>query len=148
MAGKPKRMSLVKQLLRMHHNGKGYKTIARTLSMSKNTVKSYVSKVKASRIPIADLLALEDPELEAAVLAGNPAYKDERYEPIKQKLGYYTKELKRVGVTRLILWEEYKTEFSPNHYCYSQFCVLLRQYQYSSKPSMVLEHHAADKLYL
>lgn len=148
MAGKPKRMSLVKQLLRMHHNGKGYKTIARTLSVSKNTVKSYVSKVKASRIPIANLLALENPELEAALLAGNPAYKDERYEPIKQKLEYYTKELKRVGVTRLILWEEYKTEFSPNHYCYSQFCVLLRQYQYSSKPSMVLEHHAADKLYI
>jgi len=148
MAGKPKRMSLVKQLLRMHHNGKGYKTIARTLSVSKNTVKSYVSKVKVSRIPIKELLSLEDPELEAALLAGNPAYKDDRYEPLKQRLEYYNEELKRVGVTRMILWEEYKAEFTPNYYCYSQFCVQLRQYQYSSKPSMILEHQAGDKLYI
>jgi hypothetical protein len=57
MAGKPKRMSLVKQLLRMPHNSKGCKAIARTLSVSKKTVKSYATKVKASRISIADLLA-------------------------------------------------------------------------------------------
>lgn len=76
MAGKPKRMSLVKQILRMYHQGKGYKTIARSLSVSKNTVKSYVGKVKISRIPIASLLTLEDPELEAALLSGNPAYRD------------------------------------------------------------------------
>lgn len=30
MAGKPKRMSLVKQILRMHYQGKGFKTIARS----------------------------------------------------------------------------------------------------------------------
>jgi transposase/uncharacterized protein YeaO (DUF488 family) len=148
MAGKPTRMSLVKQLLRMHQKGKGYKTIARTLSVSKNTVKSYVLKVKESRIPIEELLNLEDPILEKALLAGNPAYKDERYEPLKEKLDYYIKELKKVGVTRTLLWEEYKAEFAPNHYCYSQFCELLRQYRRSSKPSMVLEHYPGDKLYI
>jgi len=74
MAGKPTRMSLVKQLLRMHHNGIGFKTIARTLCVSKNTVKSYVLKVKDSGIPIENLLKLEDPLLEKALLAGNPAY--------------------------------------------------------------------------
>ena len=68
MAGKPKRMSLVKQILRMHHKGEGYKTVARTLGVSKNTVKNYVSKVKASCIPLATLLSLEDPELEAALI--------------------------------------------------------------------------------
>ena len=148
MSGKPKHMSLVKQLLRMYHNGKGYKTIAKTLSVSKNTVKSYVSKVKDSRIPIKTLLSLEDPELEATLLAGNPAYKDDRYEPLKEKLAYYNTELKRVGVTRMILWEEYKTEYNPNYYCYSQFCVLLREYRHSSKPSMVLDHRPGDKLYI
>ena len=96
MSGKPKHMSLVKQLLRMYHNGKGYKTIAKTLSVSKNTVKSYVSKVKDSRIPIKALLSLEDPELEATLLAGNPAYKDDRYEPLKEKLAYYIRNSKEL----------------------------------------------------
>lgn len=59
MAGKPKRMSLIKQLLRMHLKGDGYKTIARTLEISKNTVKRYVAKVNEGRVPIKSLLALE-----------------------------------------------------------------------------------------
>lgn len=132
----------------MHHQGKGHKTIARALSVSKNTVKSYVCKVAVSGIPLKDLLALEDPQLEAALLAGNPAYKDDRYEPLKGKLDYYSKELKKVGVTRMTLWEEYKADLGPPHYCYSQFCALLRQYHHTSKPSMVLEHRAGDKLYI
>ncbi len=148
MAGKPKRMSLVKQILRMHNLGKGYKSIARSLSISKNTVKSYISRVLISGIPISELLLLEDPELEKSLLSGNPAYKDARYEPIKEKLVYYNKELTRVGVTRITLWEEYKSDFPLAHYSYSQFCALLRQYQFSSKPSLVLEHFVGDKLYI
>lgn len=148
MAGKPTRMSLVKQLLKMYHNGDGYKTIARTLSVSKNTVKSYVLRVQQSSVSIEDLLKLEDPILEKMLLAGSPAYKDERYDVLKEKFEYYSKELKKVGVTRMLLWEEYKAEFTPDYYRYSQFCELLRQYQRNSKPSMVLEHHPGDKLYI
>ena len=100
MAGKPKPMSQVKQILRMHADGKGIKTIARSLGISKNTVKDYLRKVEISRIDIDELLKLEDPVLEQRLLSGNPAYKDERYEYLKGKLDYYLKELKRVGVTR------------------------------------------------
>jgi DNA-binding NarL/FixJ family response regulator len=44
MARKIKMMNQVKQLLIMHHQGKGKKIIARALDMSKNTVKSYIDK--------------------------------------------------------------------------------------------------------
>lgn len=148
MAGKPKRMSLVKQLLRMHSLGKGIKTIARELQVSKNTVRSYVRRVEVSRISLSSLLSLEDPELEAALLAGNPAYRDPRYEPLKNKLDYYHNELKQVGVNRVVLWEEYKAEHPNSHYCYSQFCVVLRQHRLAGKPSLVLDHHPGDKLYI
>ncbi|PCH76034.1 MAG: hypothetical protein COB98_07395 [Flavobacteriaceae bacterium] len=73
MSGKPTRMSLVKQLLRMHHNGIGIKTIARTLCVSKNTVKSYILKVKDSGIPFGNLLKLEDPLLEISVARWKPS---------------------------------------------------------------------------
>ena len=46
MAGKPKCMSQIKQLLLMHHQGLGIKAIARALDMSKNTVKSYLGKLE------------------------------------------------------------------------------------------------------
>ena len=40
-------MSQIKQLILLHKQGKGRKTIARLLGMSKNTVKSYLTKVDA-----------------------------------------------------------------------------------------------------
>lgn len=46
MAGKPKPMSQIKQLLIFYDQGKGIKAIARILQMSKNTVKSYIAKLK------------------------------------------------------------------------------------------------------
>ena len=147
MAGKPKRMSQVKQILRMHLQGKGIKTIAKILCISKNTVKNYLSKALHGKVSIEALLALEDLELETLLLAGNPAYKDERYEQLKIKLDYYTKELRRVGVNRQVLWEEYKSDF-PLGYGYSQFCYHLQQYRLVQKPSMVLDHHPGDKLFI
>jgi hypothetical protein len=77
----------------MHLQGKGIKTIAKALFISKNTVKNYLSKVLNTKVSIEALLALEDPVLETTLLSGNPSYKDERYEQLKDKLDYYTKEL-------------------------------------------------------
>lgn len=147
MAGKPKRMSQIKQLLRMHLQGKGIKHIARTLSISKNTVKGYLLKVSQNPIAIKVLLNLEDTELEAKLLPGNPAYKDLRYETLKHKLEYYSKELKRVGVTRMVLREEY-IQSCPDGYGNSQFCYHLHQYLNNQKPSMVLSHNPGEKLYI
>ncbi|MEX0681260.1 MAG: helix-turn-helix domain-containing protein, partial [Balneolales bacterium] len=63
MAGKPKPMSQIKQLLRLHQQGAGKKHIARTLSISRNTVKAYLEKVTGSGWDVEQLLALEDPVL-------------------------------------------------------------------------------------
>lgn len=91
----------------MHLQGKGKKTIARALSVSKNTVKEYIAKASQNPIAIAELLELEDPVLEAKLLPGNPAYKDARYDYLKEHFDYYSKELNKVGVNRVLLWEEY-----------------------------------------
>ncbi|MGQ1889975.1 helix-turn-helix domain-containing protein [Thermophagus sp. OGC60D27] len=64
MAGKPKSMSQIKQLLHLHQQGKGKKQIARILGISKNTVKSYLQKIEDSSLHIPDLLKLEGPVLE------------------------------------------------------------------------------------
>src|SRR5665647_3159321 len=107
MAGKPKSMSQIKQLLQLHEQGKSKKFIARSLGISKNTVKVYLSKLALSTFDIQSLLTLDDPILEGKFHAGNPAYKDERFDHFKTKLDYFSKELTRVGVTRQLLWEEY-----------------------------------------
>lgn len=131
----------------MHLQGKGKKTIARALSVSRNTVKEYIAKATQNPIAITELLELEDPVLEAKLLPGNPAYKDARYDYLKEHFDYYSKELNKVGVNRVLLWEEYSHN-NPHPYSYAQFCHHLLQYRRSSKPSMVMEHKPGDKLYL
>lgn len=148
MAGKVKSMSTIKQLLQLHKKGIGKKAIARSLNMSKNTVKAYLDKLQASKLDIDTLLALDDPILEARFHSGNPAYKsDNRYEHLIGKVGYYLKELNKQGVTQQLLWEEY-IESYPEGYSRSQFCYHLSQHLKAQNPSMVLQHKPGEKLYV
>lgn len=147
MAGKPKRMSQIKQLLQLHKQGKGKREIARILGISKNTVKTYLEKLNLLKLSIDKLLMLDDIELESKFHPGNPAYSDDRFNRLKTKLDYYTKELQRNGVTRKLLWEEYRHDFSKG-YGLTQFCYHLSQHLTAGNPSMVLQHKAGEKLYI
>lgn len=148
MAGKTKAMSQIKQLLQMYQKDCKIKEIARSLGMSKNTVKAYLDKYRSLCYGVEYLLSLDDPVLESKFHSGNPAYKEnQRYEFIKSKVGYYKKELKRVGVTRRLLWEEYKQTY-PDGYSYSQFCYHLDQLFNTRNPSMVLNHNPGEKLFV
>ena len=147
MAGKVKPMSQIKQLLQLRKQGKSRKFIARSLGISKNTVKSYLTKIYELKLSIDDLLALEDPELEMKFHDGNPAYKDPRFEDIKSKLDYFKEELEQPGVTRKLMWEEYR-ESNPDGYGYTQFCYHLKQHLIASRPSMVLTHKPGEELFV
>ena len=148
MAGKPKPMSQIKQLLRLHQQGTGIKSIAKKIGVSRNTVRSYLNKLKALKMDVPALLELDDPVLEAKFHVGNPAYKDPRYDQLKPRLDYFVKELTTgVGITKQLLWEEYREAVSPA-YGYSQFCFHLSQYMLAQNPSMVVPHKPADQLYM
>lgn len=147
MAGKPKEMSQIKQLLQMHKQGLGNKTIARNLGISKNTVKSYLGKYRSSKLSLETLLKMEDHALEKVFHSGNPAYKDTRFDTLKNQLNYYTCELKKVGVTKKLLWEEYRLSH-PQGYSLSQFSFHLSQHLQNKNPSMVLKHEPGEKLFV
>lgn len=147
MAGKPKRMGQVKQLIRLYEQGLGKKTIARRLGMSKNTVKAYIQKIEKGELSTSTLLTLDEPILEGKMFAGNPSYKCDKYYTIKDDLDYYSKELGKTGVTRRLLWEEYLGKH-PDGYRYTQFCYHLAQYLLNKNPSMVLHHTPGEKLFI
>jgi len=147
MAGKPKRMSQIKQLLRLQSEGYQIKSISRELGISKNTVKTYLNKLSLLKYSIESLLLMDDPVLEAVFHAGNPAYKDSRFEKLKERLDYYEKELRRKGVTKRLLWEEYRAE-TPDGYSHTQFCYHLSQHLQNKNPSLKLEHQPGEKLFV
>jgi transposase len=147
MAGEIKPMSQIKQLLQLHKKGESKKQIARCLGMSKNTVKTYLLKLYHLKMNVDDLLLLDDPELERKFHEGNPACKDPRFEYIKEHLDLYRKDLEDVGVTKRLLWEEYR-QSCLGGYGYTQFCHHLNQQLLARKPTMVLTHKPGEKLFV
>ncbi|ASY61174.1 IS21 family transposase [Sinorhizobium sp. CCBAU 05631] len=56
-------------------------------------------------------------------------------------------ELKKPGVTLLMLWEEYRS-VHPDGYGYSRFCELFRLFEQRLSPTMRQEHAAGDKAFM
>lgn len=134
MAGKTKQMSKIKQMLQLHLDGVSNRKIATQLEMNKETVNRYVKRAESDSMNIIDLLKLDDPVLEHRMKGGSPAYTDERFESLKGKLPYLTKEKTRKHVTLKLLWEEYKEE-NPEGYSLTQFRFHCRQDNLASRRS-------------
>src|ERR1700734_846959 len=67
---------------------------------------------------------------------------------IDEEIGMPAKrELKRPGVTMMILWEEYR-DVHPDGYGYSRFCDLLRGFERRLTPVMRQHHVAGEKAFV
>lgn len=60
----------------------------------------------------------------------------------------YCKELKRKGMTKRLLWEEYHTQYQACAYGYTQFCEYYTRWLGTQKRSMRQHHIAGDKLFI
>lgn len=132
----------------MRSEGFYFKTIARNLGISKNTVKKYFVKLDQSSLSESELLQLEDHELESLLsIKTNLPEGDQRYPVLERLLSGYRQELKRKGVTRWVLWEEYRQQY-PHGYSYGQFCYHIQQYLKRDEATMHFEHEKGDKLFM
>ena len=146
MAGEKLNMSKVKQIIRLREKGIALQVIARSVGISRNTVKKYLRLIKEKGYSFQDLLSQDDEQLERLVSEEDKVYL-ERYQALEKLFPYIEKELQRTGVTRWILWGEYKEKY-PEGYSYPQFCSYLRQWKSIQGATMHFEHDAADKMYI
>jgi len=147
MAGKRITMSSLKQILLLRNLGTGKKTIAKQTGVSKITINEYFRQIERKGYVLQDIIQLEEPELEA--LFTNAKENDEiaRYNVLKELFPYFSEELRRTGVNRMVLWQEYKAKH-PWGYSYSQFCYHYQQWTTSNKTSLHIEQKPGDKVYV
>jgi len=124
--GKQKRMDQVKLILETYQRTNSIKSTARQLGMSKNTVRSYLRKLEVEQAPIKEVLALEEDDAIKLMYSQEEKASMDRAVILKSKMEYFIKELRRVGVTKYLLWQEYRIEY-PLGYGYSQFCEHLKR---------------------
>ena len=93
------------------------------------------------------LLSLSDPSLWEALNPPERSDKEDnpRYDSLLERIPCIIKDLKRPGVTRQLLWREYKLE-DPEGYGYAQFCVHLTNYLQKDRATMHFEHKPGEYL--
>lgn len=154
MAAKTKHMHQVKQIIELSLKGKSIREVARLTGIARNTVREYLRKVKSLELPSPGLLAMED-ELLSELLNKEMApgnangtmslTEDERFKIIESQLEYYSAELRKRGVTRYLLWEEYRKD-NPDGYRYTQFCEYIRRYQRRNEAVMHFNHKPGEQM--
>lgn len=141
-------MSQIKHILRLHQQGKSIKFIARSLSVSRNTVRKYLSLGQASARTTAELLETEEGLLGQILLPGDGSLQSDRYQRLRDQYEYFCTELSRPGVTRWLLWSEYR-QSHPDGYSYSQFCWHLQQLDKAGQVTLAnLPHPPGEQLYV
>lgn len=127
MANKLVSMLQIKRTLQLFEAGHSGRFIAKQTGLSRNTLRYYQDKFSASGLTHTELLSLSDTTLSELVYGEPPKrVKTSRQDRFDNLVDYFTTELKRVGVTRQLLWKEYR-EQDADGYEYSQFCDRLRQ---------------------
>src|SRR5690606_36899604 len=126
--------------------GLSHERIARALGLSKGVVSKYVARAEATGLDWAAWSGLDEAGIEAKLGTKTPAVRGERA-PID--LPWVHRELRRKGVTRLLLWQEYREAHADRPtYQYTQFCQHHQDYAGSLRRSMRQLHRAGEKLFV
>jgi len=146
MAAKAILMEQLKQILRLRCEGFSIKAIVRKTGISRPTVKKYLGRIRDAVIDDGDLTALDSKALaKAGYNNDTTAMKRERYISLLEHFSYAETEVNKTGVTRQLLWLEYK-EQHPDGYNYSQYCYHFNEFLRHKEVVMHLEHVAGEQI--
>jgi len=118
-------MRKIKECLRLKLDcDLSHERIALALGLSKGVVSKYVARAEAAGLDWPALSALEETQVAARLCAPAPVVRGDRA-PID--LAWVHRELRRKGVTRHLLWQEYReANADQTTYQYTQFWALSR----------------------
>ena len=138
-------MNTVQQIGLMYKQGVKIKTIARNLSLSKNTVKKYLREMEL----IKSTQEEDDCRAESGFISNEeqPEEYKSRLEVLQTYFPDYDDLLKQTGMTLQVLWQRYK-EVHKDGYEYSQFCYHYQKHNVTRQAVMHFEHEYGDRLYL
>jgi len=143
-------MQTIREVLRLKYcNALTTRQIQTITKVSKSSVANYIKIYTELDSNLEEVLAFDDEILEALFFAKN---RDSSKSIVTKHLQHpdwseVREELSKKGMTRHLLWEEYK-EKNPNLYSYSQFNRYYKKFIQTVNPSMRQVHYAGDKLFI
>ena len=147
MANKTIVMSKLRRLLQLHSQGKSKLFISKYLELSRNTVDKYVLQYKLLNLPLEEVEKLTDNDLDKLFFVQIKEDLSPRQKVLYSFYPYMEKELKKTGVTRQLMWEEYISKH-PDGIKRSQFNEHYNRWCKKVNPVMHMSHKAGDKMYV
>jgi transposase len=139
-------MRKVREVLRLRHAlGMSDRLIAQSTGIGKTTVGEYVRRAAVIGITWPVPEEIDDAELERRLFTA-PSFEEKAKRPPPDWPQLH-EELKRRGVTLMLLWQEYRAD-EPDGFGYSRFCGLYGDWRRSVSATMRQTHAAGEKLFV
>ena len=140
-------MRKITDILRLRHEaGLSLRGISQALHIGYGTVADYLKRADQAGVSWPIPAELGERELGRLLfptqpVTGHRRFSDPDFPTIHQ-------ELKRKGVTKQLLWQEYRQQYSDDGYSYAQFCHRYLQWLGYQQRSMRQVHRAGEKLFV
>src|ERR1051325_4160665 len=143
MSQQPITMEQLKQILQLKNDGVAIREIARRTGISRNSIKKYLFRLEQ---PLSTgTIDLSNQQLAEAAYDTETFLSIERRQALIKHFTYAETELKKTGVTRHLLWKQYKEQQSDG-YNYSQYCHYLAMFLKKKDVVMHLHYDAGDMI--
>ena len=140
-------MRRIRQVLQLHFGvHASSRVIAREVGVGRTTVQDYLTRAAAAGLGWPLPPDLTDEALEQRLFPAPSTKLGARRHP-EPDWAMLVREMKRPGVSLLILWEEYDAAH-PEGYGYSRFCELYRAFERRLSPTMRQTHIAGHKAFV
>ena len=137
-------MRKIREALRLKASGLSYRAIARVCLIGKETVREYLGRAAEAGLTWPLPEGISEEELERRLF---PDALDTSRKEAEPDWALVHRELRKKGVTRELLWEEYRLG-TPRGYHYSQFCQRYRWWKKVLTPVLRMEHKAGEKMFV
>jgi len=139
-------MRRIRDVLRLKFGqGLSERTISASLGLGKGSVGSYVCRATKAGLSWPLPEGLDDDSLELLLFPDPPSVPD-RDRPMPD-WAIVDRELRRPGVTRLLLWEEYRASY-PEGFAYTWFCTHYEAWKGRVRPVMRQTHVGGEKVFV
>lgn len=140
-------MRKTKEILRLSYQADlSQRHIAQALNLSLGTVSNYLRRAKQAGItwPLPD--NIDERTLGRLMFPTQPVTGLRRF--VEPDFASVHQELKRKGLTKQLLWQEYRQQHPDDGYSYAQFCHRYLAWLGKQKRSMRQIHRAGEKLFV
>ena len=140
-------MRKIKDILRLRFEAKlGYRGIAQALGIGYGTVVDYLNRAKEAGLGWPLPADMDERDLGRLLFPTQPLTGQRRFTDPDFPLTH--QELKHKGVTKQLLWQEYRQQHPDDGYSYAQFCHRYKDWLGCQKRSMRQTHQAGEKVFV